>query len=310
MSSETKGADTLLTRHRTAVVKGREIFYREGGDPNSQTILLLHALPSSSREFRALIHELSDRFHLIAPDYIGFGHSEAPSWKEFVYTFDALAEHVTDLLDVLGVRSYVLYVHGIGGPIGFRLFEQNPERVKGFIIQNVDGYAEGIGRPAKDALFPLWQCRDFESEDLVREFLSPEGTKYQWLAGTRDPEHIDPDNWLVDQHLLDRPDALGNQIDLLADYVSNFTARNRWHEAFRNHKPRTLILWGKNDPFYLPAAAEAFLRDLPDAKLIWLDAGHFVLDECVDEVANNIRIAFNYNNQADLDDCATTARSL
>jgi pimeloyl-ACP methyl ester carboxylesterase len=296
MTASTKNTDALLTRHRTAIVQGRKAFYRESGKLNSQAIVLLHALPSSSREFRDLIPKLCDRFHVIAPDYIGFGHSEAPPRKEFAYTFDKLAEHVAGLLDVLEVRSYVLYMHGIGGPIGFRLFEQNPERVKGFIIQNVDGYAVGIGSPAKDALFPLWQYRDIESEDLVREFLSLEGTKYQWLEGARDQEHVDPDNWLIDQYLLERPGALDNQIDLLESYASNLASRDGWHAAFRAHKPATLILWGKSDPFFLPEEAEAFLQDIPDAKLVWLNTGHFVLGECLDEVAKNIRITFDDAN--------------
>lgn len=281
-----------LTYHRTAIVNGLKVFYREAGNPASPTIVLLHGLPTSSQMFRELIPALSDRFHLIAPDYIGFGHSEAPSRKEFAYTFDNLAAHVRGLLDQLGIESYILYMQDYGGPVGFRLFAEKPEQVKGFIIQNANAYIEGVGDLPKQALGPLWQNRNAETEKPAQEFLSPASTRFHWTVGARSAENINPDNWVLDQAFLDRPGTQAYQIDLLENYKTNVASYESWQAAFRAHRPKTLILWGKKDLFFIPAGAEAYLRDLPDAKLVWLDAGHFVLDENLHTVAGEIKAAF------------------
>src|ERR1700744_938055 len=185
---------TDRTFHRSATVNGRKVFYREAGDPAAQTILLLHGLPTSSQMFRDLMPALADRFHLIAPDYIGFGHSDAPSRDAFDYTFDNLAAHVAGLVDVLGLKSYILYMQDYGGPVGFRLFTQRPDRVKGFIIQNANAYIEGVGEAPKKALLPLWDNRTAETEKAARDFVSPEGTKFHWTVGAKNPEAINPDN--------------------------------------------------------------------------------------------------------------------
>jgi pimeloyl-ACP methyl ester carboxylesterase len=283
---------TTQTYHRTATVNGRKVFYREAGDPALPTILLLHGLPTSSRMFRDLMPALADRFHLIAPDYIGFGHSDAPSSTAFDYTFDNLAAHVDGLIDVLGLKSYILYMQDYGGPVGFRLFTAHPERVKGFIIQNTNAYMEGVGDPPKQALMPLWAERTPETEKAARDFVSLEGTKFHWLVGAKDEAAIDPDNWVLDQALLDRPGTQDYQVDLLENYKTNVALYPEWQAAFRRHRPKTLIVWGRNDPFFVPAGAEGYLKDLPDAKLIWLDSGHFVLDENADRVAAEIRTVF------------------
>lgn len=283
---------TARIYHRTAKVKGRKIFYREAGDPASPTILLLHGLPTSSQMFRDLMPMLADRFHLIAPDYVGFGHSDAPLRGEFTYTFDNLADHVAGLVDVLGLTSYILYMQDYGGPIGFRLFAQRPERVKGFIIQNANAYIEGVGDAPKSVLLPLWENRTPETEKPARDFVSLEGTKFHWLVGAKDPEAINPDNWVLDQALLDRPGVQDYQVDLLENYKTNIGLYPAWQAAFRAHQPQTLIVWGKNDPFFIPPGARAYLNDLPDAKLVWLDAGHFVLDENAPQVAAEIKAAF------------------
>ncbi len=283
---------THRTYHRTATVHGREVFYREAGDPALPTILLLHGLPTSSRMFRDLMPALADRFHLVAPDYIGFGHSAAPSSTEFDYTFDNLAAHVEGLTNVLGMKSYILYMQDYGGPVGFRLFTAHPERVKGFIIQNTNAYMEGVGDPPKQALMPLWEARTPATEKPARDFVSLEGTKFHWLVGARDASAIDPDNWVLDQALLDRPGTQDYQVDLLENYKTNISLYPDWQAAFRRHQPKTLIVWGKNDPFFVPAGAEGFLKDLPDAKLVWLDSGHFVLDENTDQVAAEIKTVF------------------
>jgi pimeloyl-ACP methyl ester carboxylesterase len=278
--------------HRTATVKGSKIFYREAGDPAAPAILLLHGLPTSSQMFRDLMPALADRFHLIAPDYVGFGHSDAPSNKEFTYTFDNLAEHVAGLVDVLGLKSYILYMQDYGGPIGFRLFTSRPEKVKGFIIQNANAYMEGVGDAPKGVLLPLWERRTPETEKPARDFVGLEGTKFHWLVGAKNPEAINPDNWILDQALLDRPGVQDYQVDLLENYKTNIGLYPEWQAAFRSHKPKTLIVWGKHDPFFIPPGARAYLNDLPDAKLVWLDAGHFVLDENAPQVAAEIKTVF------------------
>jgi pimeloyl-ACP methyl ester carboxylesterase len=283
---------TRQTYYRTAAVKGRKIFYREAGDPSAPTMLLLHGLPTSSQMFRELMPALADRFHLIAPDYVGFGHSDAPSNKEFTYTFDNLADHVAGLVDVLGLKSYILYMQDYGGPIGFRLFTKSPEKVKGFIIQNANAYMEGVGDAPKGVLLPLWEKRTPETEKAPREFVGLEGTKFHWLVGAKDPEAINPDNWVLDQALLDRPGVQDYQVYLLEDYKTNIALYPQWQAAFRAHKPKTLIIWGKNDPFFIPPGARAYLNDLPNAKLVWLDAGHFVLDENGPQVAAEIKAVF------------------
>jgi pimeloyl-ACP methyl ester carboxylesterase len=280
------------TYHRTAIVKGRTIFYREAGDPAAPTILLLHGLPTSSRMFRDLIPALADDFHLIAPDYVGFGHSDAPPCDAFAYTFDNLAAHVAGLIDALGLKSYILYMQDYGGPIGFRLFTQHPERVRGFVIQNANAYLEGVGDAPKKVLLPLWESRTPETEKPARAFVSLEGTKYHWLVGAKDPEAIDPDNWVLDQALLDRPGVQDAQVDLLANYKTNVALYPEWQAAFRAHRPKTLIVWGQHDPFFIPPGARAYLIDLPDAKLVWLDSGHFVLDENAPKVAAEVKATF------------------
>jgi pimeloyl-ACP methyl ester carboxylesterase len=286
------GNDRLLTYHRTTVVNGLKVFYREADNPAFPTIVLLHGLPTSSQMFRELIPALADRFHLIAPDYIGFGHSEAPSRKEFAYTFDNLAAYVRGLLDQLGIESYILYMQDYGGPVGFRLFAEKPEQVKGFIIQNANAYIEGVGDLPKQALAPLWQNRNAETEKPAQEFLSPASTRFHWTVGARNEENINPDNWILDQAFLDRPGTQTYQIDLLENYKTNVASYESWQATFCEHQPKTLIIWGKNDPFFIPAGAEAYLRDLPNAKLVWLDAGHFVLDENLHTVAGEIKAAF------------------
>ena len=280
------------TKHRYASVKGRRIFYREAGDPAAPTILLLPGLPSGSQMFRDLIPALSDRFHVVAPDYVGFGHSDAPPNTEFEYTFDNLTAHVTGLIDELGLTSYILYMQDYGGPVGSRIFVERPDAVKGLVVQNANAYVEGVGAPLKDALTPLWENRTAATEAAGREFLGKESTKHQWLVGAKDDENINPDHWVLDQAFLDRPGTQDYQVDLLADYKNNVARYDDLHVAFRKHQPPTLILWGKNDPIFIPPGAEAYKRDLPDAKLVWLDAGHFVLDENTPLVAREIKAFF------------------
>jgi pimeloyl-ACP methyl ester carboxylesterase/ketosteroid isomerase-like protein len=278
---------SLSIRHQTASIDGKNVFYREAGDPSSPALLLLHGFPSSSHMFRHLIPLLADRFYVIAPDYIGFGQSDAPDRSAFIYSFDNLTRAVTGLIDHLGLESYILYMQDFGGPVGFRIFVDRPHQVAGFVIQNTNAYLEGVGDLPRQIFLPLWARRDAESEAAARQFLAAETTKFQYLVGAKNPESISPDNWMIDQALLDRPG-----VDLLEDYKTNVAAYDTWHAAFRAYRPKTLIVWGRHDPFFIPAGAEAYLRDLPEAKLVWLDAGHFVLDENAGQVAAEIKQNF------------------
>jgi pimeloyl-ACP methyl ester carboxylesterase len=279
-------------RFHTASVQGRTVFYREAGDPALPAIVLLHGFPSSSHMFRDLIPALADRFHVIAPDYIGFGHSEAPAADAFAYTFDSLTAHVTGLIDHLGLESYLLYMQDYGGPVGFRIFTQRPRQVAGLVIQNANAYMEGVGGMPQQVFLPLWAERNATTEAAARGFLAAETTRFQYMVGAKDEQAISPDNWLVDQALLDRPGTDAYQLDLLENYKTNVALYDAWHAAFREHRPRTLIVWGAKDPFFTVAGAEAFKRDLPQARLVLLDAGHFILDEKTPEVAQEIKAFF------------------
>lgn len=283
---------TATTLHKFATVNGRQIFYREAGDRAQPTIILLHGFPTSSFMFRGLIPLLADRFHVIAPDYIGFGQSDAPSVDAFDYSFDNLTDHVAGLIEQLGLTAYTLYMQDFGGPVGFRLFARNPQAVTGFVIQNTNAYMVGVGEMPAQIFLPLWDKRDAASEAGARGFLAAETTKFQYQVGARNVEAISPDNWTHDQALLDRPGHDAAHLDLLENYKTNVAAYDGWHAAFRTHQPKTLIVWGKNDPFFVPAGAEAFLADLPQARLVWLDSGHFVLDENVATVAAEIKASF------------------
>jgi pimeloyl-ACP methyl ester carboxylesterase len=275
-----------------ATVNDRQIFYREAGDPARPAIILLHGFPTSSHMYRDLIPLLADKFHVIAPDYIGFGQSDAPSAQDFRYSFDSLTAHMAGLFEQLGLTSYILYMQDYGGPVGFRLFAQHPDRIKGFVIQNANAYLEGVGDMPKQIFLPLWNKRDATTEAAARGFLAAGTTKFQYQVGAKNPQAISPDNWTLDQALLDRPGTDAYQLDLLEDYKSNVALYDTWHEAFRQHQPKALIVWGKNDPFFIQAGAEAFLHDLPQAKLVWLDAGHFVLDENAAKIAAEIKAEF------------------
>lgn len=281
--------------YRTVTTNGQKTFYREAGDRTNPTLLLLHGFPSSSHMFRDLIPQLADKFHVIAPDYIGFGQSDAPSASEFDYSFDSLTAHVIGLIDQLGLTSFILYMQDFGGPVGFRIFTQRPEAVKGFVIQNTNAYMAGVGEMPAQIFLPLWEKRDAASEAAARGFLAAETTKFQYMVGAKNPEAISPDNWTHDQALLDRPGTDAYQLNLLENYKTNVAAYDSWHEAFRKYQPKTLIVWGKNDPFFIEAGAQAYLADLPQAKLVWLDAGHFVLDENATTVAAEIKGMFAAN---------------
>lgn len=291
-SNNTVTTTATAVSYHYAMVNGRKVFYREAGDAKAPTIILLHGFPTSSFMYRDLIPALADKFHVIAPDYIGFGQSEAPAVGQFDYTFDNLTAHVTGLIDQLGLTSYILYMQDYGGPVGLRILSQRPQAVKGLVIQNANAYLEGVGDPAKQVFLPLWEKRTPETEAAARTFLKPETTQFQYMVGAKNATAISPDNWLHDQALLDRPGTDAYQLELLVNYQTNVALYDTWHEAMHKYQPKTLVIWGKNDPFFTPAGAEAFKRDLPQAKLVWLDAGHFVLDENAPLVASEIKATF------------------
>lgn len=278
---------------RTTTVNGLKVFYREAGNTGAPTIVLLHGFPSSSHMFRELIPQLADHYHVIAPDYIGFGYSAAPPVTSFNYTFDNLTRHVQGLLDQLGVKETIYYMHDYGGPIGMRLATAHPERVKGLVIQNSNVYLEGVGKPVSDVFLPLWQDRNPTTEMAARGFLKPELTQFQYTAGARNPASLSPDSWTLDQALLDRPGNDAIQLNLFVDYQHNVALYSTWQAYLRAHQPRTLIAWGKGDPLFVPAGAEAYKRDLPHARLVWLDSGHFALEEDAARVARLIEQTFH-----------------
>lgn len=275
-----------------ATVRGLRMFYREAGAKESPAIVLLHGFPSSSHMFRDLIPQLAARFHVIAPDYIGFGFSDAPSVSGFEYTFDNLAAYVNDLLfDVLGLKKFSIYVQDYGAPIGYRIAVQHPDAIADIVVQNGNAYAEGIGS-GFDVLKPFWANRTPETEAPVRAVLTLQTTKFQYTHGVQDESRISPDSYTFDQHFLDRPGNDAIQLNLLHNYQSNLTHYEAWQTFFRRKQPRTLIVWGKHDPFFTVEGAQAYLRDIPKAELHLLDTGHFALEDSSDFIAQKILSVF------------------
>jgi pimeloyl-ACP methyl ester carboxylesterase len=274
--------------YRTAVVDGHSIFYREAGDPAAPTILLLHGFPSSSHMFRDLIPLLAGRFHLVAPDFPGFGYSDAPSPEEFAYTFDHLADVTEGFVDALGLEHYSLYMQDYGGPVGFRLATRRPERVEALIVQNTNAYEAGLTDLSEPLRSSGMGPRTAGSDEVLRTFLTPETTRFQYLEGASDPGRISPDAWSFDQFLLDRPGNDEIQLALFYDYLSNLELYPQWHAYFQEHQPPTLIVWGRHDPIFDIEGAEGYRQDLPDAELHLLDAGHFALEDHAAEIADLI----------------------
>ncbi|MEU1877739.1 alpha/beta hydrolase [Streptosporangium sp. NPDC020072] len=263
--------------HRFVDVDGVRVFYREAGPADAQTLLLLHGFPSASHQFRRLIDALGDRFHLVAPDYPGFGHTQAPDG--FVYSFDRLADVVEGFVDRLGLGRFAVYMFDFGAPVGFRLAVRRPELVAGLVVQNGNAYEEGLSEQARGfiALGP-------GQEDQVRGLLTLEATRGQYEGGTSDPETISPDGWTLDQHFLDLPGRKEAQVALAFDYRSNVARYPEWQEWLRANRPPTLVVWGSNDPFFVAEGARAYLRDVPEAELHLFDTGHFALEEKLPEI--------------------------
>lgn len=275
-------------RHHTVTIDGLDVFYREAGDPAAPAIVLLHGFPTSSITFRGLIEELADEFHVIAPDYPGYGHSSAPDVAEWDYTFDHLADVVDELLDSLGLTKYAIYVHDYGAPVGFRLALRHPERITGIVTQNGNAYEEGL-TPFWAPFRAYWADPSQQNGAALRGLLTREATHWQYTHGVPDVSLVNPDNEAFDQALLDRPGNQEIQLALFLDYGTNPERYPSWQEYLRTHQPPLLAVWGRNDEIFGPDGAKAYARDLKDAQIHLLDAGHFALDTHGPQIAALIR---------------------
>ncbi|WEO99706.1 alpha/beta hydrolase [Streptomyces sp. FXJ1.172] len=275
--------------HRTATVNGLDVFYREAGDPKAPVVVLLHGFPTSSHMFRHLIPALADRYHVIAPDHIGFGQSAMPALADFPYTFDALAEITSCLLQQLGADRFAMYVQDYGAPIGWRLALESPDRITAIITQNGNAYEEGFIKPFWDGVFAYAKAPGPDTETPMRGALTPEITRWQYVNGVGDPSLVSPDNWVHDQALLDRPGNDEIQLKLFRDYTTNVDLYPRVHQYFRDSQVPLLAVWGANDAIFGPEGAKAFSRDLPDAEIHLLPSGHFALESHLETIAGHIR---------------------
>jgi pimeloyl-ACP methyl ester carboxylesterase len=280
-------SDQWPVTYNTLKVNNLEIFYREAGNPSKPTILLLHGFPTSSHMFRKLIPILADKYHVVAPDYPGFGYSSAPRVSEFTYTFDHLAEVIDQFTVAKGLKKYSLYVQDYGAPVGYRLAVKYPERIQALIVQNGNAYEEGL-RGFWNPLKNYWENPTEQNANKLRDFLKVESTKWQYTHGTRNPNRISPDTWTFDQALLDRPGNQEIQLKLFLDYGSNPALYPKWQAYFRQHQPPTLIVWGKNDQIFPAEGAEPYKRDLKNIEFHLLDTGHFALEEEGDRIAELI----------------------
>ncbi len=274
--------------YRTANVNGLKIFYREAGRADDPKLLLLHGFPSAGHMFRDLIPLLAGRFHLIAPDLPGFGQSDMPSRDNFKYTFDNLTQAIDGFTEVVGLGRFAVYIFDYGAPVGLRIAAKRPERITAIISQNGNAYEEGLSE-GWSPIQAYWREPTQANRDALRGFLAPETTQFQYTHGVADPSLVSPDGRALDDHYLARPGAHEAQLDLLLDYASNVALYPAFHAYFRSHKPPFLAVWGKNDPFFLPAGAEAFKRDIPGAEVHFFDTGHFALETHSAEIAAVIR---------------------
>lgn len=282
------------TLHRTVNVEGLQIFYREAGPQDAPTILLLHGYPTSSHMFRNLIRDLSEKYHVLAPDYPGYGRSEQPPMSEFQYTFDNMSKIIVGFLKVKNVDKFSIYLMDYGAPIGFRIAAGNPERIESLIIQNGCAYEEGL-KEFWDPIKKYWKEYTLENGKALEGFHTIDGLKWQYTHGVQNIETISPDNWLVDLQHLSRPENNDIQLAMFYDYRTNVTKYSEWQAYFREHQPPTLIVWGKNDHIFPADGAHPYKRDLKNVEFHLLDTGHFALEEKGDVIADLI-LQFMGNN--------------
>jgi pimeloyl-ACP methyl ester carboxylesterase len=274
--------------YRSADVDGLSVFYREAGAPDAPTLLLLHGFPTASHMFRELIPLLADRFHLVAPDLPAFGTSDMPARGDFDYTFRTLAHVIDRLTEVLGLDRFAIYVFDYGAPVGFRIATAHPERITAIISQNGNAYEEGLSE-GWNPVRAYWKDPSPANREAVRTMVAPQTTIWQYTHGVPDPTRVSPDGYGLDNYYLARPGADEIQLDLLLDYASNVALYPAFQEYFRTSRPPLLAVWGSNDPFFLPAGAEAFKRDIPDADVRFVPTGHFALETHATEIAAAIR---------------------
>jgi pimeloyl-ACP methyl ester carboxylesterase len=275
-------------RYRKVDVDGLKVFYREAGRVDAPTLLLLHGFPTAGHLFRQLIPQLADQFRLIAPDLPGFGQTDMPGRDKFRYTFDNIARVIDRFTEVLGLKRFAIYVFDYGAPTGFRLAVANPERISAIVSQNGNAYEEGLSE-GWNPIQAYWKEPSDANRKALRAFLAPETTIWQYTHGVPDVTLVSPDGYSLDNHYLARPGADEVQLDLFGDYQSNVALYPKFQDYFRKYQPPLLATWGKNDPFFLPAGAEAFKRDIPNAEVRFFDTGHFALETHCDEIATAIR---------------------
>jgi pimeloyl-ACP methyl ester carboxylesterase len=275
-------------KYRTADVDGFKVFYREAGAATAPKLLLLHGFPTASHMFRDLIPQLSDRFHIVAPDLPGFGLSDMPPREQFKYTFDNVANVIDRFTEVVGFTRYAVYIFDYGAPTGLRLAVKHPDRITAIISQNGNAYEEGLSE-GWNPIRAYWKDSSAANRTALRGFLAPATTQWQYTHGVTDPTTVSPDGYSLDNFYLARPGADEVQLDLFGDYKSNVALYPTFQKYFKTHKPPLLAVWGKNDPFFLPPGAEAFKRDIPNAVVRFLDTGHFALETHAAEVAAEIR---------------------
>ena len=270
--------------YRTVEIDGVKIAYREAGDTRNPTVLLLHGFPTSSQMFRNLIPQLATKYHVLAPDYPGYGASEMPSREAFEYSFAHFADVIEGFVEAKGVSSYALYLMDYGAPVGYRLFAKNPERVTAFVIQNGNAYTEGL-REFWDPIKAYWNQPTVENRNALRGLLTIDATKWQYTHGVGEVDLVSPDTWHTDQYLLDRPGNNEIQLDMFLSYATNVAQYPRWQELFREHQTPALIVWGRNDQIFPADGAHPYKRDLNDLEFHLLDTGHFALEEYGDVIA-------------------------
>jgi pimeloyl-ACP methyl ester carboxylesterase len=286
----TRTSTPTTTRFNTTTVEGISVFYREAGEGDAPKLLLLGGFPASSHQFRNLIPALAENFHLVSVDYPGFGNTDMPSPDSWAYTFDHLTDIVDGALGGIGFTGPMgIYMQDYGGPIGNRLISRHPEWLAWQVIQNANSYEEGFTEAWDSIRHALWVDRKPETEAPLEAFLEPDTVKSVYTTGHKDLSLISPDNWNLDLHFLARPEAHRVQLELFYDYRTNVELYGEWQAFLREHQPPTLILWGQGDIFFTPEGGEAYLRDLPSARLVRLDSGHFAVEDCLEQIAEEIR---------------------
>ena len=280
--------NTTLVSFKTERVGGLNLFYRETGDPQKPTVLLLHGFPTSSHMFRNLIPQLAGDFHVVAPDLPGFGFSDAPGHDVFQYTFENVAKVMGDFVEQIGLKKFAIYIFDYGAPTGLRIALRFPERISAIITQNGNAYVDGLSKDWAPVQ-TYWEKPTQENRDALRKLQTLDTTRWQYYHGVTNPEQrIAPEAILLDQTLLDRPQSAEIQLDLIGDYKTNVELYPKFQEFFRKYLPPTLAVWGKNDPFFIPPGAEAYKRDNPKAKVVFYDTGHFALETHVAEIGQEI----------------------